>query len=114
MYKNKLKHYLTCHRTDWQNLSLRLRNTLYKQPKYSDATGTLGNRALSSGDGVDLVRPRHEAYPPYLHFNDGRLAMQSKSFIEILRSVVILKLCTYDVFVDNSEKVLTKNDVCGE
>ena len=41
-----------------------------------------------------------------LQFNDGRLATESKSLPDILRALFILKLCTIDTLVDNSEKVL--------
>ena len=42
-----------------------------------------------------------------LQFNDGRLSTETKSISDILRALVILKLCTIDTIVDNSEKVGT-------
>ncbi len=47
---------------------------------------------------------QHDRYK--LQFNDARLATETKSFSDILRALVILKLCTIETLVDNSEKVL--------
>lgn len=40
-----------------------------------------------------------------LRFNDGRLSTKTKSVTEIIRALVILKLCTNETLVDNGEKV---------
>jgi hypothetical protein len=53
-------------------------------------------------------RPNNEEIDNYkLQFNDGRLSTETKSISDILRALVILKLCTIDTIVDNSEKVGT-------
>ena len=48
---------------------------------------------------------RNDQHHHKLQFNDSRLATETKSFSDIVRALVILKLCTIETLVDNSEKV---------
>lgn len=64
---------------------------------------------IASEHGVTLGQGQgYDVHQTSLTFNNGHLAMKSKSFRDILRAVIILKLCRYNAFVDNIEKVVVK------
>ena len=46
------------------------------------------------------------AKPPTLNFRDTQQTYRSKSTMELLRSLAILKSCTYPAFVNNSERLM--------
>ena len=60
-----------------------------------------GRRPLIS-NLVERQAATTSALPCQLDFTDHRTVFQHKSFIELLRSLVILKVCSFNKFVDNA------------
>ena len=54
----------------------------------------------------NLVERGAAALPCQLDFTDHRTVFQHKSFLELLRSLVILKACSFNWFVDNSLRLM--------
>jgi hypothetical protein len=62
----------------------------------------IGNETTDTKPSGDQQQKHHVHK---LQFNNSRLATETKSFSDIVRALVILKLCTIEALVDNSEKV---------
>ena len=62
----------------------------------------IGNETTDTKPSEDQQQKHHVHKP---QFNNSRLATETKSFSDIVRALVILKLCTIEALVDNSEKV---------
>ncbi|XP_028400735.1 hydroxyproline dehydrogenase-like [Dendronephthya gigantea] len=66
----------------------------------------LVENTAKAGCSSNRELPQLESDKHQLHFNDSRLSTESKSSSDILKAFVILKLCTINTLVDNSEKLL--------
>ena len=104
MYRNRLSYY-SLYKVTFENF-YRFRKERIAR---TSLNGISGYRRFSSEHGVTLGQGQgYDVHQTSLTFNNGHLAMKSKSFRDILRAVIILKLCRYNAFVDNIEKVVVK------
>lgn len=74
-----------------------------RQSAANRRTGASGERGGDSGSGSGSGSGATQSC---INFNQAQEAFKSKTSLELLRSLVVFKLCSYDFLVDRNKEVM--------